>query len=251
MPEPTAPLVEIFSGIQGEGLFVGARHLFIRFARCNRACRYCDTPESRQAPPACAIEEAPGSRTFRQAPNPLTVEQVVEAAAALDTPPGLHDAASLTGGEPLCHPDFLAALCPRLRDAGLILYLETSGTLPDALAPLADTFDHVAMDIKLESATGEPTDWAAHRRFLDRLPRGARHVKIVAAAETTDAELNEAAELVAAASGVPPVVLQPVSSAGGAAPPGETRLLAMQALLRATLPDVRVIPQIHKHMGQK
>jgi organic radical activating enzyme len=251
MTATTAPLVGIFSGIQGEGLFVGARHLFIRFARCNRACRYCDTPESREVPAACTIEEAPGARTFRHLTNPLTIEQVVEVAAALDTPPGLHDAVSLTGGEPLCHPDFLAALCPRLRDAGLSLYLETNGTLPDALAPLTGAFDHAAMDIKLESATGEPTDWAAHRRFLDLLPRGARHVKIVVAAQTTDAELNEAAELIGAARGVPPVVLQPVSPIGGAIPPGETRLLAMQALLRATLPDVRVIPQTHKHMGQK
>ena len=40
-------LSEVFSSIQGEGLYVGDRHLFVRFAGCNLNCQYCDTPDSR------------------------------------------------------------------------------------------------------------------------------------------------------------------------------------------------------------
>ena len=37
-----ANIVEIFSSIQGEGLYIGERHLFIRFKDCNLNCTYCD-----------------------------------------------------------------------------------------------------------------------------------------------------------------------------------------------------------------
>lgn len=251
MPEPTAPLIEIFSGIQGEGIFVGVRHLFVRLAGCNRRCRYCDTTGAHEPVAECAIEEQPGSRRFRRAANPLTAQQVADAAVALDQPSGLHASVSLTGGEPLAHAGFLAALCPRLRDAGLATYLETNGTLPEALAPIVGCFDHVAMDIKLASATGEATDWDSHRRFLELLMPRAKHVKLVVASETTDDELLHAAELVSQAPTPTAVVLQPVTPVGGASPPSPERVLAMQALLIDKLPDVRVIPQMHKLLNQK
>ena len=34
---------EIFASIQGEGIFVGVKQIFVRFCRCNLACKYCDT----------------------------------------------------------------------------------------------------------------------------------------------------------------------------------------------------------------
>ena len=34
---------EIFTSIQGEGLYVGEKQIFVRFCKCNLACRYCDT----------------------------------------------------------------------------------------------------------------------------------------------------------------------------------------------------------------
>ncbi|MEM4195978.1 MAG: 7-carboxy-7-deazaguanine synthase QueE, partial [Methanothermobacter sp.] len=46
-----APIMEVFSSIQGEGLLLGKRQIFIRFAGCNLNCSYCDTPESRD--PSC------------------------------------------------------------------------------------------------------------------------------------------------------------------------------------------------------
>ena len=35
---------EIFESIQGEGLYIGSKQLFIRFCACNLKCKYCDTP---------------------------------------------------------------------------------------------------------------------------------------------------------------------------------------------------------------
>ena len=39
----TVNIKEIFSSIQGEGPYVGEKHVFVRFCKCNLACKYCDT----------------------------------------------------------------------------------------------------------------------------------------------------------------------------------------------------------------
>ena len=44
-----AHLVEVFSSFQGEGLYVGQRQLFIRFAGCNLRCRFCDTEAAQES----------------------------------------------------------------------------------------------------------------------------------------------------------------------------------------------------------
>ncbi len=41
-----AKISEIFSSIQGEGLYLGKRHIFVRFFGCNMRCAYCDTMPS-------------------------------------------------------------------------------------------------------------------------------------------------------------------------------------------------------------
>ncbi|HAJ60375.1 MAG TPA: radical SAM protein, partial [Cyanobacteria bacterium UBA8543] len=46
----TARLSEIFSAIQGEGLNVGSRQLFIRFALCDLRCHFCDSAHTWSVP---------------------------------------------------------------------------------------------------------------------------------------------------------------------------------------------------------
>ena len=251
MLDPTASIYEIFSGIQGEGALTGIRQVFVRFCGCNRHCRFCDTQEACQVVPKCAVERDPGSRQFANAWNPLSVQQVADAVSALDTFAGLHQSVALTGGEPLLRVDFLAALCPVLRERELPTYLETNGTLPDALAEVLGDIDHVAMDMKLASATGEPTDWDAHARFLDLAAARSVQVKLVVAAETLADELERVADLVEAVKPTIPVILQPVTATPDVQPPSPLQVLAMQGALRHRLPDVRVIPQIHKLIDQK
>ena len=251
MGSPQAPVFEIFSSLQGEGILVGVRQVFVRLGGCNRRCRYCDTREALQPSPTCAVEQEPGSRRFAEHPNPMSPLQVAEAAAALHTSPTLHHSVSLTGGEPLLHPDFILALAPLLLDRGLSVYLETNGTLPDALERVIGVVRFVAMDIKLESATGQPTPWEAHRRFLRIAAMHNVQVKVVVTSMTTDDELQRVAEAVNAGWPQTPVVLQPVTASGGLRPPSPAVVLRMHELLARRLRDVRVIPQVHKLMGQK
>ncbi len=250
MPESSAPIFEIFSGIQGEGILVGTRQVFVRLCGCNRRCAYCDTREAIEPSATCAVEQAPGSRRFDAVPNPVSPLQVAEAVAALNTSPKLHHSVSLTGGEPLLFPEFILALAPLLLDRGLPIYLETNGTLPDALERVVEAVRHVAMDIKLESATGQPTPWDAHLRFLRIAAARNAQVKVVVTSTTTEDELERVAKVVNEGWFKAPVVLQPVTAAGGKRPPSPAVILRMQEFLACRVLSVRVIPQVHKLMEQ-
>ena len=76
-------LVEIFSSIQGEGLFVGCRQVFVRLAGCNLFCRYCDTRDSFAVPAAARVETEAGSRMFGSITNPVAASELFAAVANL------------------------------------------------------------------------------------------------------------------------------------------------------------------------
>ncbi len=237
-----ASLHELFSSVQGEGLLVGERQVFIRFTRCNLDCAYCDTPAARTEPPTCRIERTPGAQDFEEVANPLSAEDVASAVKRLVRPqPGLHHSVALTGGEPLLHTDFLLELLPLIGDLGLGAYLETNGTLADELARVLPHIDTVCMDIKLPSSTKQPPIWGMHERFLltlaasheasrfspsppwERGPGGegfcldpfgrlrASFAKAVITADCQPDEIETAARLLLAIDPEMPLVLQPVT----------------------------------------
>ena len=244
-----AYLSEIFSSIQGEGRYVGERHLFVRFCGCHRSCLFCDTVVERTS--AVQIEKVPGSGIFESVPNPLSVDQLVERVLALDAQRENHRIA-ITGGAPLLQADYLEALLPRLVKAGRRIYLEATGDLPQQLQQVVEWVDVVAMDIKLASVTKEPSTLSKHWNFLE-IARSAKAevlVKLVVSAETNEEELMQVAEGIARVGGAETqVVLQPMSRAAQTdAVPSGSQLLRWQGMLRPLLPQVRVIPQTHLMM---
>jgi organic radical activating enzyme len=128
------PVIEVFSSFQGEGPRVGERQVFVRLAGCDLRCAFCDTPDSYPVPRAARVERGPDGGAEDLLPNPVPVEDLLAAVLRLDVPRGLHGAVSLTGGEPLLHPEAVAAIARGARAAGLRVHLETGGHRPDALA---------------------------------------------------------------------------------------------------------------------
>lgn len=239
----SAPLVELFSSVQGEGPWVGRRQAFLRFHGCNLDCTYCDTVLP--APPRCCrVEDPPGSGRFREIANPVTLADVAAVVAGwCDRSPGLYHSLSITGGEPLLYADLLARWLPELRKI-LPLYLETNGTLPEELAKIAGCLDFVSMDIKLPSAAGTPPLWEVHQRFLETARGAGLFVKAVVGPETTAGEIECAGRLVGGIDPGIPFILQPVTRGGRCAVPAGL-LLALQEEAARFLRDVRVIPQTH------
>ena len=246
LPIPKADLIEIFSSIQGEGVLVGFRQVFLRFPDCNLNCRYCDTDFLKTQ--TCQVESNPGSGQLNPLENPVDFASIENLISAWSSElPGAHHSISITGGEPLLHSQLLLTWLPILRKI-LPIYLETNGTLPDQLSTLIQYLDWVSMDIKLHSQTGLRTEWDTHHKFLKIANQTDCYVKLVVGEETPDLELQLAADLVAAISKQIPIVLQPVSLSGQITI-STKRLLQMQALIAEVNSNLRVIPQTHRFMG--
>jgi 7-carboxy-7-deazaguanine synthase len=267
MTSPTAKLVEVFSAIQGEGLNVGTRQIFIRFALCDLRCYFCDSAQTWKIPDTCRIERTPGLRNFETHTNPVSLDDLLHWVEQQNQP-GLHDSISLTGGEPLLHTPFLTEFLPRVRrSTGLPIYLETAGHRPQNLDPILPDLDAVGMDIKLPSVSGE-TWWMEHLEFLQRCDRAHLEVfvKIIISDRTSPDELETASHLVAKVNPEIPVFLQPVTPLSATLKsdnealrsnpytetlaPDPAQVLSWQALMKRQLKHVRVVPQTHKMLDQ-
>lgn len=249
-----ARLIEIFSAIQGEGLNVGTRQIFIRFALCDLRCHFCDSAHTWSLPSTCQIEKTPGLRDFETHPNPVSMSNLL-AWVARQNLPGLHDSISLTGGEPLLSAPFLVEFLPEVRSlTGLPIYLETGGHRPEQLSPILPYLDSVGMDIKLPSVSGE-NHWQAHQEFL-QLCYDARvevFVKIIISSQTNPAELEQTGELVRSINASIPIFLQPATPIARnelVLAPAPDRVLEWQSLMKRYVKQVRVIPQTHKMINQ-
>lgn len=243
---PTAYITEIFASFQGEGIYAGRPHVFVRLCGCNLSCNYCDTPTARERQrPFCSVEKTPGHADFAYMANPLGVDDIAEAVENL-APGG---DVSITGGEPLLQVDFLVKLMPALRSRGYRVHLETNGTKPDEVARLAGHLDVVAMDFKLPSATHSGDLFDLHERFLHAAKGAKIFVKAVVTEAVTNEEIRRCGKIISGVRSVP-LVIQPVTpSAEGIVPPSLARLLEIHAIASELLDDVRVLPQLHKLLG--
>jgi 7-carboxy-7-deazaguanine synthase len=253
----TANLIEVFSAIQGEGLNIGTRQIFIRLARCDLRCHFCDSSHTWGVPKTLRVEKTPGLRDFEIYTNPVALQTLIEWVMCLNRP-HLHDSISLTGGEPLLQGKFLQEFLPQVKEVtGLPIYLETGGHLPIQLSQVLPNLDSVGMDMKLPSVSGE-TRWDAHRDFLQRCTDSQVEVfvKLIVSRNTAVEDLQQAGELIADIDPAIIVYLQPVTPIEQPAeavpifPPTPRQVLAWQGLMKEWVQQVRVIPQTHKMIGQ-
>lgn len=229
-----AEIADLFSSVQGEGIFVGAKQVFVRFKRCNMGCVFCDEDKDADA----AI---------------YTPASLLDAIERLEEEKGVHHSVSLTGGEPLIYAEFLKVFLPMLKKSPRRSYLETNGTLPEAIAALIDSIDIVAMDIKMPSSTGDRPFWDEHREFLKIALKKNVLVKTVVTSGTTKEDVEKAIELIYEIARNIPFILQPATPMreGDKEVPKDTLLEFLEMGLKRGLDHIRVIPQVHKVLKLK
>ena len=160
---------EIFSSIQGEGIFVGQKHIFVRFCKCNLACKFCDTDFDIKNAKKYSIDELYGIL------KPLNSEVI-----------------SLTGGEPLLDVDFLGEFLKKYKNKlNKKVYLETNGVCFEELKKIIDNVDVISMDIKLKSATGQENDFLKNEEFIKIAQKKELFLKVVFDENILDEEIEK------------------------------------------------------------
>jgi len=221
-----ARIAEVFDSVQGEGLYLGERQVFVRFFGCNLSCSFCDTKLNR------FLEYEP-DELFRE----------------IKLYPDDFHSVSFTGGEPLLQHEFLRDIIKLNKKHGLKNYLETNGTLYQQLEDVIDDIDIVAMDVKLPSSSGMGQLWGMHYRFLKIASQKETFIKAIISEETVSDDLKAALALIREVNRSCILVLQPNSLQ-----PQErlkTKLDDFSALCLRERVTACVIPQMHKVMGVK
>ena len=114
-------ITEIYASVQGESTWAGLPCVFIRLAKCNLRCVWCDTAYAFGGGESMSVADV--------------LAQVKETGVPL---------VEITGGEPLVQPECID-LAQALVDVGYEVLIETSGSLPiDTLPPEV----HRIMDLK-------------------------------------------------------------------------------------------------------
>jgi len=217
---------EIFSSIQGEGIYLGYKQLFIRFNGCNMKCSYCD-------------------EKLKPVKYSLSAKELYKKILSLEKSSGPHHSISLTGGEPLLSVKFLAEFLHLLKPS-FIVYLETNGTLPGNLKKIIEYFDIIAMDIKLPSSTGNRQYWKEHEEFLKTALKKKVFIKVIVHGKTTEKDIKKAVSIVRKYSSTIPFIIQPVFGMKLT-----DKISGFYDIAKAKLDDVRIIPQVHKLTGVK
>lgn len=154
-------VVEMFSSIDGEGLFSGMLATFIRLAGCNLRCKYCDT--------CYALKMEDGSDA--------SIDEILR---YVEIAGNKH--ITITGGEPLIH-DQVIELIKRLCDRGYLVNIETNGSIPIDERLLSRENVFITMDYKL-GCSGE--NGKMHVENLALLRKGHDALKFVATRDDAD-----------------------------------------------------------------
>jgi 7-carboxy-7-deazaguanine synthase len=219
-------ITEVFSSVQGEGLYLGEEQIFVRFFGCNMKCKFCDTPLDRftEYKPQELFEEV---KLYKNG----------------------HRTVAFTGGEPLLQKYFLKEILKLTRKEGFKNYLETNGVLHTALEDVIEYVDVVAMDVKLPSSTGLKDFWHHHRRFLEVASKKEVFIKMVICQNTHEDDLKEGLKLIKEINNFLILVLQPNTMEESEAM--AKKLERFKEIAGEDRITTCIIPQLHKKIGIK
>ena len=239
-----AKIKEIFSSVQGEGMFAGVKQVFIRFCACNLRCVYCDTDYL-----PVNINDKDSYFEF----TPKELKDYIESRFDLSS---VHSV-SLTGGEPLIWADFLKRFMPGLN---VKYYLETNATIYDNIEKIIHYVDIIAADLKLPSCAGYEGVFGLHDKFFNAVKNsrvgcavekefncGNKNIfaKVVFDGNITDEEIKECTRL--AGKYDFELVLQPRMIDDKPAVRSDFAMSVFEKFVKLHK-HTRLIPQMHKFL---
>jgi 7-carboxy-7-deazaguanine synthase len=229
---------EVFTSIEGEGIYVGTKTLFVRLAGCHLKCRWCDTEY------ALALDSG---REYSLNEAKEMIENSIQ--------PHTYKA-NFTGGEPLLQDQAIIFLSNFLRNVkGLKTYLESSCFDSSRFSNVLPYIDICKIEFKSpDSGVTESKNYSnLLRNEFECLELATRenkttYIKVVTTNLTSIKWFEELIEVIFTkikASEISGFVIQPVY---GTDEPVLEKLLNFYDITFPSYPEVRIIPQLHKEI---
>jgi len=233
-------LSEIFTSIEGEGVFVGTKTLFVRMAGCHLKCRWCDT--------GYALSMLSGSRYSVAYVKQLIAERIEPFTYKVN----------FTGGEPLIQYEAVIELAKFVRGRGLRTYLESSCYDSTKFAKLIPYIDICKVEFKMSDSNvvdaNHYADLLQNEIMCLRISVNLRKISYIKVVVTKSTSFDEFDDLVnnifrkIYPSDIIGFVIQPSS---GFDEPSIDELVRCYDTVCPYYPEVRIIPQSHKQIGAR
>lgn len=236
-----ARVSEIFTSIEGEGIFVGKKTLFIRFSGCYLKCRWCDTKYALPLDSGTDYQIDEIKDLIIKELQPFTYK------------------VNFTGGEPLLQTEAVIELADFIKKhTNLKTYMESSCFDSELFSKVLPYIDICKVEFKTDdSKVVEDEEYdnliSNEIKCLELAVESnkATYIKIVV---TNSTNLESFKNLVynisekIKPSDILGLIIQP---SFGIDQPTVNKLLDTYDIVQPMFPEVRIIPQLHKEIGAK
>lgn len=236
-----ARVSEIFTSIEGEGIFVGKKTLFIRFSGCYLKCRWCDTKYALPLDSGTDYQIDEIKDLIIKELRPFTYK------------------VNFTGGEPLLQTEAVIELADFIKKhTNLKTYMESSCFDSELFSKVLPYIDICKVEFKTDdSKVVEDEEYdnliSNEIKCLELAVESnkATYIKIVV---TNSTNLESFKNLVyniskkIKPSDILGFIIQP---SFGVDQPTVNKLLDTYDIVQPMFPEVRIIPQLHKEIGAR
>jgi organic radical activating enzyme len=239
--KPKARVSEIFTSIEGEGIFVGKKTLFIRFSGCHLKCKWCDTKYALSLDSGTEYQIDEIKDLIIRELQPFTYK------------------VNFTGGEPLLQSDAVIELADFIKkQTNLKTYIESSCFDSELFSKVLPFIDICKIEFKTDdSKVVENEEY--DNLLLNEIKclelavesNKTTYIKIVV---TNSTDLESFKNLVyniskkIKPSNIVGFIIQP---SHGVDQPTVNKLLDTYDIVQPMFPEVRIIPQLHKEIGAR
>ena len=236
-----ARVSEIFTSIEGEGIFVGKKTLFIRFSGCHLKCKWCDTKYALPLDSGTEYQIDEIKELITRELQPFTYK------------------VNFTGGEPLLQSDAVIELADFIRkQTNLKTYIESSCFDSELFSKVLPFIDICKVEFKtVDSKVVENEEY--DNLLLNEIKclelavesNKTTYIKIVVT-NSTDLEsfknfIYKISKKIKP-SNIMGFIIQP---SHGVDQPTVKKLLDTYDIVQPMFPEVRIIPQLHKEIGAR
>ena len=236
-----ARVSEIFTSIEGEGIFIGKKTLFIRLSGCHLKCRWCDTKY--------ALPLDSGTDYQIDEIKDLIIKELRPSTYKVN----------FTGGEPLLQTEAVIELADFIKkQTNLKTYIESSCFDSELFSKVLPYIDICKIEFKTDDSN-VVEDQEYDNLLLNEIKclelavesNKATYIKIVV---TNSTNLESFKNLVyniskkIKPSDILGFIIQP---SFGIDQPTVNKLLDTYDIVQPMFPEVRIIPQLHKEIGAR